>query len=420
MLGRIPQPLRRAITTTATRAAVGVVGVQFATIATLVGYDAVKKRGRKTRSGFPKPGHYAADVAGSDMDVFTFGAELYDDMIAAIDAAERTVYLETYLWKSDDYGKRFLDALNRAGARGVDVKVMYDGVGNMVVDPRFYRFGPGVEHYRFPVVRPQLLVTPLSSSGLTHRKLLIVDDEYSYVGGYNLGSTYATEWRDTHLKISGADSWLLRQAFVSSWNSIAVRRGGCEPIARLDPVEWESRIRVLTNMPVRRVYPIRNMYLQAIDQAAKSIYISTAYFIPDQQILDALIRARNRGVDVRLMFPMDSNHVLADWASRGFYAQLLREGITVLLYKDAMIHAKTATIDGVWSTIGTANIDRLSLSFNYEVNIEIVDHDLAAVMERIFEFDSENCWRITKQEWDERHPLAWMGEWALAPLRPLL
>lgn len=418
MLRRIPEPLRRVITRTAAHAVVGAVALQAATIASLVGYDAVKKHYRKARSGFPRPGHYGADVAGSDMEVFTFGAELYDDMIAAIDAAERTVYLETYLWKGDDYGRRFRDALNRAGARGVDVKVIYDGVGNLVVDPRFYRFGPGVQAFRFPVIRPQLLVTPLRSSGLTHRKLLIVDDEHSYIGGYNLGSTYATEWRDTHLKISGVDTWLLRQTFVSTWNMIAAKR--FEPIERLNPVEWESRLRVLSNMPMRRVYPIRNMYLQAIDQASDHIYISTAYFIPDQQILDALIRAQNRGVDVRLMFPADSNHVLADWASRGFFSQLLREGITVLLYKDAMIHAKTATIDGAWSTIGTANIDRLSLGFNYEVNIEIVDHDLAAVMERVFEFDSDNCHRLTKQEWDARHPLAWVGEMALAPFRPLL
>lgn len=418
MLTKIPAPVRRFVTRTATRVAVGAVAVQASTIVGLVGYDMAKKRGRKTRSGFPKPGSYAADVASSAIQVHTYGADLYADMIAGIDSAERTVYLETYLWKSDEWGQAFLDALNRAGARGVDVKVVYDGVGNLVVKPSFYRFGPGVQAFRFPVVRPQLLVTPLRASGLTHRKLLIIDDEIAYLGGYNLGSTYATEWRDTHIKVTGPDSWVLRQAFVTNWNILTVRR--FDPIARVDPPEWDSRIRVLSNTPVRRVYPIRNMYLQAIDRAAHHIYISTAYFIPDQQILDGLIRAQRRGVDVRIIVPADSNHVLADWASRGFYSQLLREGITVLLYKDAMIHAKTATIDGVWSTVGTANIDRLSLSFNYEVNTEIIDHDLAAVMERIFEFDTFNCHHLTREEWDERHPLAWVGEAALAPLRPLL
>lgn len=419
MIGQIPLPaINRFVRSTVAHAAVGAVAVQATTVVGLLGYDVVKKRRRAARSGFPKPGNYGADVASSSVDVFTYGADLYEEIIATIDAAERTVYLETYLWKSDEHGQRFLDALNRAGARGVDVKVMYDGVGNMVVDPRFYRFGPGVQAYRFPVVRPQLIVTPLRSSGLTHRKLLIVDDEHAFIGGYNLGSTYATEWRDTHIKVTGPDSWPLRQAFVTVWNTVAVKPH--TPIERLDPPAWESRVRVLSNTPVRRVYPIRNMYLQAIDRAAHHIYISTAYFIPDQQILDGLIRAQLRGVDVRIMVPAESNHILADWASRGFYSELLRAGVTVLLYKDAMIHAKTATIDGVWSTVGTANIDRLSLSFNYEVNIEIVDHDFAAVMERIHDFDGDNCHRLTQEEWEERHPLAWVGEIALAPLRPLL
>ncbi|ROZ65838.1 phosphatidylserine/phosphatidylglycerophosphate/cardiolipin synthase family protein [Kocuria soli] len=393
------------------------VGVQAATIGGLVGYDAFTKKHRKVRSGFPKPGHYGTDVANSDVDVFTFGADLYDDMLEQIDNAEHSVFLETFIWKGDAYGQRFMDAVNRAAQRGVDVRVVYDGFGNLVVPNDFYRFDERVKYFRFPVFRPRLLITPLRASGFTHRKLLIVDDRVGYIGGYNLGSTYATEWRDTHLKVNGPDSWVLRQSFVTVWNTVA---GRADEIPRLDPPEWDSRVRCWSNLPVTRVYPIRGMYLQAIDRATDHIYISTPYFIPDQQILDALIRAQARGVDVRIMVPMDSNHVLADWGSRGFYVTLLKAGVTLLLYKDAMIHAKTATIDGMWSTVGTANIDRLSLSFNYEVNLEIIDNDLAAVMERVFEVDSSNCHRLTLEEWQARHPLAWVAEAALAPLRPLL
>ena len=143
---------------------------------------------------------------------------------------------------------------------------------------------------------------------------------------------------------------------------------------------------------------------------------------PDEQkqILDALIRARNRGVDVRLMFPMASNHVLADWASRGFYTQLLREEITVLLYKDAMIHAKTATIDGVWSTIGTANIDRLSLRRNFEINMEIFGTEFATAMERIFKVDQANSHELTLSMWNERSTAVRVIERVLRPLAPLM
>lgn len=417
MRARETTSLRSFVRKAVVRSAVGLVAAQATTIGGLVAYDALTKKQRKTRSGFPKPGRYGTDVANSDVDVFTFGADLYDDMLARIDDATQNVYLESFIWKGDEYGHKFLEAINRAAARGVDVRVVYDGFGNLVVPSDFYQFHPAVKVYRFPVFRPRLLITPLRASGFTHRKLLIVDDQVGYIGGYNLGSTYATEWRDTHLRVTGPDSWVLRQSFVTVWNTVAGRE---DLIPRMDPPEWDSRVRCWSNLPMRRVYPIRGMYMQAIDRAKDHIYISTPYFIPDQQILDALIRAQERGVDVRIMVPADSNHVLADWGSRGFYVTLLKAGVTLLLYKNAMIHAKTATIDGVWSTVGTANIDRLSLSFNYEVNLEIIDNDLAAVMERVFEVDSTNSHRLTLEEWEARHPLAWVAEMALAPIRPLL
>ena len=136
-------------------------------------------------------------------------------------------------------------------------------------------------------------------------------------------------------------------------------------------------MRAHRNVPRQLVFPIRNMYLEAIDRAADHIYLTAAYFIPDHDILQALKEARARGVDVRILVPEVSNHVVADWLSRGFYGELLRSGVRIFRYHDAMVHAKTATIDGRWSTVGTANIDRLSLTGNYEINLEILDDDLA-------------------------------------------
>jgi cardiolipin synthase len=123
---------------------------------------------------------------------------------------------------------------------------------------------------------------------------------------------------------------------------------------------------------------------------------------------------------VRVIVPEDSNHVVSDWLSRGFYSAMLGAGVKVLLYQHAMIHAKTATIDGVWSTIGTANIDRLSLTGNYEINLEIVDEELASTMEHVFEVDSSNCRTLTEEEWQSRHVVARVSEAILAPLRPFL
>lgn len=168
------------------------------------------------------------------------------------------------------------------------------------------------------------------------------------------------------------------------------------------------------------VFPIRGVYLAAINRATSHIFITTAYFIPDGQILDALTAASRRGVDVRVLVPEESNHVLSDWLSRGFYSELLDAGVTILLYENAMVHAKTATIDGKWTTVGTANIDRLSLSGNYEINMELYDDKLAADMERIFEVDSGNSRVLTPEEWQRRNVVARFAELVLVPLRPLL
>jgi cardiolipin synthase len=133
-----------------------------------------------------------------------------------------------------------------------------------------------------------------------------------------------------------------------------------------------------------------------------------------------LIRASERGVDVRVLVPEYSNHVVSDWLSRGFYTSLLKAGVQVLLFQNAMIHAKTATVDGEWSTVGTANIDRLSLTGNYEINLEIFDEELADTMEQVFTIDSSNSRPLTLKEWESRHIVARVSEAIIAPLRPFL
>lgn len=412
----IPKPVAVALKKTTTRLALAFAALQATVIAGLVVFDALKRLQRTKRSGFPRPGTFDARVADSDAKIYTYGEDLYADMIAAIDGAEEQVLLETYIWKSDATGRRFKDALNAAARRGVDVFVIYDGFANLVVPSSFYDFDPDIHVYRFPVVRPSRLFTPLRSTGLDHRKLLVVDGQTGFAGGYNIGDLYATEWRDTHLRVQGPATWELRQAFLDVWNTAY----GRPEIPYQRPRTWDPHLRAANNMPSHLVYPIRGLYLDAINRASDHIYITTAYFIPDRQILQSLLAASRRGVDVRLIVPEDSNHVLADWLARGFFTAMLKEGITVLLYRDAMIHAKTATIDGQWSTIGTANIDRLSLTGNYETNLEIHSEDIATRMREIFDVDSGNCRQLTPAEWKRQNPAAKFSELVLIPLRPFL
>ena len=394
------------------------VAVQVAVIGGLVVVDLAKKRARSKRKGFPHPGIFHNTISDTEVTTYTFGADLYRDMIQAINEAKDSVLIETFIWKNDETGQQFKNAVNEAAARGVNVYVIYDGFANLVVPPSFFQFDPAVNVYRFPVLRTSMITKTLRSTGLDHRKILIIDDHIGFVGGYNIGSLYATEWRDTHLRLVGASVWDLRQAFVNVWNETAT--GYTQEIKHKNPEVWEPRIRAVNNIPANLVYPIRGVYLDAITRAQDHIYVTMAYFIPDQQILRALLAASRRGVDVRIILPKDSNHVLSDWLSRGFYHSLLKAGVTILLYRHAMIHSKTATIDGSWSTVGSANIDRLSLTGNYEINLEIQDEGFAENMQAIFEVDSANCHELELEEWQHRSPLARFSEAVLVPLRPLL
>jgi len=401
------------------RGVLTVLAAQVAAVASLMGADRLRRllRGRKIpalESAQPVS-HRIND--GSVATTYTYGEVLFDDMLAAITGARKRILLETYIIKGDAMGRRFKQALIDAAERGVEVYVVYDQFANLVVRPSFLRFPAPVHVLRYPLISSWKIFGP-RHLGRDHRKILVVDDEVAYVGGYNIGSAYATEWRDTHLRIEGPAVWDLDNAFVDFWNTHPKRT--TDRLAQMPPAGWRPEIRAHRNVPRQLMYPIRGMYLEAIDRAHRSISITAAYFIPDRDILDAILEARLRGVTVRIIVPKVSNHVVTDWLSRGFYGRLLRAGVEIHRYTDHMVHAKTATIDGEWTTIGTANIDRLSLLGNYEINLEILDRGLAAGMEKVFADDCAKCEQLSLDEWMRRPVVARVYEAILKPLAPLL
>ena len=171
------------------------------------------------------------------------------------------------------------------------------------------------------------ILTPWSIQtwGFDHRKLMTVDGTVGFVGGYNIGSLYATGWRDTHCRVVGADVAELENAFIDFWNLHTGRRR--RRIEHNPKRTWQTRMWVHRNVPRLQVYPIRNMYLEAIDRAQERIWLTHAYLIPDDDLTYALTDAADRGVDVRIIVPAESNHIVADWLSRGFYATFLRRGV---------------------------------------------------------------------------------------------
>jgi cardiolipin synthase len=369
--------------------ALGGVAALQAAILVVLGIIAWLKR-RWQPQGFPHPDFPVTRVGENQVQIYSYGRELYDAMLAAIDAAQESIYLETFIWKGDAVGQAFKEHLARKAEQGVDVHVIFDGFGNLVVPRTFKIFPPEIhvlEH--LPIYRPWHLLDPRRYA-LDHRKLLVVDGRVSFIGGYNLGSLYATAWRDTHLRLEGPAAADLAHEFSSFWND-----HGPPParITRHYPRQFDPLIVPQDNDALRLAFPIRDMYISAIERAEHRILLTNAYFVPDRVLLRSLIAAAGRGVEVQVLLPWISNHTLPDWLARGLFAQCLEAGIRIFAYQ-TMIHAKTCTIDGQWSTIGTANLDRLSAVGNYEINAEIYSPELARQMEDLFAQDKRVSERL--------------------------
>ena len=369
-------------------------------------------RRRRQPQGFPHPTFPPIAVGACTLQLYSYGRDLYDAMLAAIDAAQESIYLETYIWKDDVVGQEFKEHLTRKAAEGVAVYVIFDRFGNLVVPAVFKAFPPAIQTLAYQGFRRPWQVFDPRCYALEHRKVLVVDGHVGFLGGYNLGSLYATQWRDTHLRLEGPAVAHLAASFVDFWREHSVPGA---PAPRRYPRAFDSLIVLQDNDAIRLTFPIRDMYISAIDRAERRIRLTNAYFIPDRALRRALKAAAQRGVDVQVLLPWISNHPLADWMARGLFTELLGAGIRLFGYR-TMLHAKTCTIDGQWSTIGTANLDRLNSVGNYELNAEIYSRALAAQMEQLFERDKANAREVTLTTWQARPWYAKVSERVLAPL----
>ena len=390
---------------------------QAAVVTGLVASNRRRKRRHPAVNSFPTVDPADHPLEHTTITTYTFGEDVYRAMLEAIGQARHEILFESYILKDDAVGTAFKQALIEAAERGVAVHVVFDGFANLVVSREFKRWPDPIHTLEYPVFRPQVFLGP-RHWGRDHRKILVVDGEVGFVGGYNIGEEYATQWRDTHVRVTGPAAHELENTFVDFWNHH--RREG-QPWLSDDRVrEWGHQVRAHRNAPSRLLFPVRGMYLEAIDRASETVWITQGYFIPDSEILEELLKARRRGVDVKVILPERSNHVVADWVARYYFEQLLEGGVELWLYQNAMVHAKTAVVDGRWATVGTTNIDRLSLTGNYEVNLEIVDDGQAAHMQDIFRKDLTNCRRLTLEEWQQRGWWVRGIERLLRPLQPLL
>ncbi len=392
------------------------VALQAAFITGLTVAGARRKR-RQLAAGFPHPELAEAKVGENHLRIYDYGRDLYDAMLAAIDEARERIYIESFIWKDDEIGREIKARLIAKAEQGVQVYVIFDVFGNLVVPRAFKQFPPVVHTLRFAPWRHVWRLIDPRVYALDHRKILVVDGAVGFIGGYNIGDLYATQWRDTHLRIEGPAAQDLAQSFVDFWNLFTRKR---HHITKYHQRHFDPTITFRGTNAMRLVFPIRDMYMEAFDRAQSHIMLTNAYFIPDHNLLEALTEAATRGVEVHVLLPWQSNHILADWGARSYFSRCLRAGIRIWGYEGAMIHAKTCTVDGIWSTIGTANLDRLSAVGNYELNVEVYSQELAQRMEALFEADQTNAFEITAEFWRKRAWYAKLGERILAPLQVML
>ena len=394
--------------------------LQALILGVLVALAEFRKRRRGPREGFPWEDQPEIGMeSGEDrLKIYAYGVDLYEAMLEEIEAAEGEIFVGTFIWKGDEVGRRFVEALARKADEGVEVYVVFDGLANLLVSPSFKRFPEKIHRLHFrPLSGPTKVLNPRNIFRF-HRHVMSIDGKVAFLGGYNIGSLYEAGWRDTHVRVRGAAAREVDNAFVDFWN--AHRTGELPGITPNKERDWNPAVRVRRNDPYMRIFPIREMYIEAIDRANSHVYLTHAYFVPDRALKAHLIDATRRGVDVQVLVPEQSNHVTADWLARRHFHELLEAGVRIFLYRHIMIHSKTATVDGVWSTVGSANIDRLSMLGNYELNIEVYSRTLASQMERMFDVDKTNAEELTLEEWERRPLPAKLVERTLASLSPLV
>ncbi|OIQ88171.1 putative cardiolipin synthase YwiE [mine drainage metagenome] len=356
-------------------------------------------------------------VAGNKVELLVDGPSTYGAMLAAIENAKDNINMESFTIENDEIGQRFAKLLISKQRSGVQVNLIYDSVGSINTPKAFFETlqQSGVNVLEFNPINPLRARQGWQVNRRDHRKLLVVDGRVAFVGGVNISSVYSsgsfgrprptkgkTTWRDTDLRMAGPVVSEFQKIFMETWDE----QNG-EPLAVRDyfpePDEnGNELVRAIGSSPEAAYNEMYVTLLSAINSAETEIFLTNAYFIPDPQLLAALKDAAQRGVDVRLLLPRKTDSDLVFYASRSYYDELLAAGIRIYERQDALLHAKTALIDGVWSTIGSTNLDWRSFTYNQEINAVVLGQDFGMQMQGLFAKDMESSELVSLESWRKR------------------
>jgi cardiolipin synthase len=363
---------------------------------------------------------------GNKATLLADGQATYAAMFKAIRNAKDHINLESYIIEDDETGRKFADLLLQKQAKGVQVNIIYDSVGSMNTPASFFQrlTDGGIQVVGFNPINP---LENREKWGLTHRdhrKILIADGKVAIIGGINISEVYSSSplkrkqskkapirWRDTDIQIEGPAVAEFQKLFFDTWQK---QKGPKLSERNYFPdlkEKGNALVRVIGSTPgeTNRIPFI--VYVSAITFAEHSIHMTNSYFIPDDQIVKALTDAAGRGVDVKIILPGITDSQLALHAQRYYYSGLLKAGVKLYEHSTSLLHAKTAVVDKVWSTVGSTNMDYLSLLSNDEVNAVILSHEFAVEMEKMFIEDLADSKQIQWDEWKKRPFSQSIREW---------
>ncbi len=347
---------------------------------------------------------------GNDADIFVDGHELYDKMIEDIRQAKHHIHLEYYVFELDGLGHRIIEALEERLEAGVEVLLLYDDIGSKKLTMRqFKRFrslGGQVEAFfanKLPLVNFRI-------NNRNHRKIVVIDGQIGYVGGFNVGDDYLGlnkkfgYWRDTHVRVEGKAVDALQLRFMLDWNSQS-KRERLEYLPEYFPVKEENgdvAMQIASSGPDDNWHEIEFGYTKMINSAEKSIYMQSPYFIPDNSYINALKMAANSGVDVHLMIPDMPDHPFVYWATFYHAAELIDSGVKIYMYNNGFIHSKMMVVDDQVASVGSANMDFRSFELNFEINAFMYNEDIAVQLREAFEHDVTLSTQLTAARYEER------------------
>ncbi|MDS1030506.1 cardiolipin synthase [Bacillota bacterium LX-D] len=362
------------------------------------------------------------------VEIYNEGHAKFAALLESLNNAKNFILMEYYIIRNDSLGKKVVQILTAKAKEGVEVRLLYDGMGCIRLPQKFFQpllEAGGQTAVFFPPFIPYI---NFRLNYRNHRKICVIDGEEAFLGGFNIGNEYLGLskkfgfWRDLHLKIKGSAVNSLTLRFLLDWRFASKEDVSFEKFfaPKKSCPQGGKAIQIVSSGPDSKWRSIKTGYLKIIASARKHIYIETPYFIPDESIFNALVIASLSGVDVRIIIPNKPDHLFVYWASLSYCGELLEAGIRFFTYKKGFIHSKMITADGFVSSVGTANLDIRSFKINFEVNSFLYSSEIAQQLEEIFMQDMLDSTEITLERYRKRSMLVKTKESVSRLLSPLL